>query len=467
MSAKINIHIFSESEDISSITYQLADLPLMAFDLVIERTNNYIIHQNDIAIFNIHNLQTSLFDTLQNIKSLDKAVIVIITKNEAILISAFAKLGFTNLFIFPEEKERFGQFVAKHIEKYTIQIMASQNIASSENEGLIAGIIGNIPGSDSLIAAAKTASFNPSVNVLLLGETGTGKSVLAMAIHNTGLKADRPFIEINCTAIPETLLESELFGHERGSFTDAKIKKIGLFEIAEDGTIFLDEIGDLSMALQAKLLKVIEKKVIRRVGGLQDIPVKARIIAATNKNLQQLIKDNLFRLDLFYRLNTITIELAPLRTRKQDIIEFTKEFTVEFCTTYNKNIKLISDEVFSFVSGYQWPGNIRELRNVIERAVLLCKDSYLSKEYFENTVSELSQFSNNSNEVSTETRHTELIMPQNGHIIMDLDFENVDIEKLEYLYAKKIFEKTSGNKTKTAKILGISRPRLDRILARE
>jgi len=211
-------------------------------------------------------------------------------------------------------------------------------------------------------------------NVLIRGESGTGKELVAHAVHYNSLRADKPFIKVNVAALPEALLESELFGHEKGAFTDAHQLKIGRFERANGGTIFLDEIGDLSQLMQVKLLRVLQEKEIERVGGTETIPINVRVIAATNKNLEEAIKTNSFREDLYYRLNVFAIYLPTLRVRKSDIMLLADHFINKHSEDGSKVIKRVSTSAIEMLMAYHWPGNVRELENVIERAVLLCKD---------------------------------------------------------------------------------------------
>ncbi len=208
--------------------------------------------------------------------------------------------------------------------------------------------------------------------ILLLGESGTGKEVVSQALHFRGPRADNPFVAVNCAALTETLLESELFGHEKGAFTDAHATHEGKFEMAQGGTLFLDEIGDMSLAGQAKLLRVLEQKIITRVGGSQDIPVNVRVIAATNTNLMEAVSQRRFRQDLFFRLSVVTIELPPLRERPEDILPLARHFLAQFCKQAGRPTMTLSGEAQQALRSHNWPGNIRELRNLMERVAFLC-----------------------------------------------------------------------------------------------
>ena len=222
---------------------------------------------------------------------------------------------------------------------------------------------------------------NSNATVLLRGESGTGKDLVAHAIHYNSLRADKPFVKVNCTALPDTLLESELFGHEKGAFTGALERKLGRFERAHGGTLFLDEIGDFSLNLQVKLLRVIQFKEFERVGGLETIKTNVRIVVATHKNLEEQIKEGLFREDLYYRINVFPIYMPPLRDRKDDIMLLADYFLEKIAAENNKDITRISTPAIEMLTRYHWPGNIRELENCIERAVLLCNEDVIRSEH--------------------------------------------------------------------------------------
>jgi Nif-specific regulatory protein len=222
---------------------------------------------------------------------------------------------------------------------------------------------------------------NSNATVLIRGESGTGKDLVAHAIHYNSLRADKPFIKINCTALPETLLESELFGHEKGAFTGAVDRKRGRFELAAGGTIFLDEIGDFSLNLQVKLLRVIQFKEFERVGGYETIKSNVRIIVATNKNLEEEIKNGVFREDLYYRINVFPIFMPPLRDRKDDVMLLADSFLEKYAQENSKTITRISTPAINMLTSYHWPGNVRELENCIERAVLLCDEDVIRSDH--------------------------------------------------------------------------------------
>jgi transcriptional regulator with PAS, ATPase and Fis domain len=273
--------------------------------------------------------------------------------------------------------------------------------------------------------------------VLVQGESGTGKELVAKWIHYKSSRAERPFVAINCAAVPATLLESELFGHEKGAFTDAKNAKKGLFELADGGTIFLDEIGDMEIGMQAKLLRFLEDRTFRRIGGAKVITVDIRIISATNKDLLKAIEEKSFRNDLYYRLQVIPIFLPPLRERKDDIISLANHFIEAFNKEFNKHVHGISGMAEKMLTEYSWPGNIRELKNVIERAIILGNEETLLLEHLPLEIIAKSS--------SSAPPVTSLKLPPEG----------VDIEEVEKELIRQALESSDWNQSKAAKKLNL------------
>jgi len=293
----------------------------------------------------------------------------------------------------------------------------------------------------------------PSATVFIRGESGTGKELVAKCIHYNSCKEGEPFIESNCSAIPETLLESELFGHEKGAFTDAKNARKGLLELADGGTLFLDEIGYMSPALQVKLLKVIEDKTFRRLGGDRIIDVSVRIITATNIDIESAIENGDFREDLFYRLNVVPIMLPPLRERDDDIILIAKHFINEFNKEYSKNIKGLSKKAIELLLEYNWPGNVRELKNVILRAALLESEEIIFAEHLNLKTKAKETVSKNANSI--------LKIDKNGELdIINIPNNGISLEKMETELIKATLTKTNWNISQAARLLDITRDTL-------
>ncbi|MGD2117993.1 MAG: sigma-54 dependent transcriptional regulator [Chromatiales bacterium] len=276
--------------------------------------------------------------------------------------------------------------------------------------------------------------------LVLRGETGTGKGLAARILHYCGPRTDGPMVEVNCAALPDELLESELFGHEAGAFTGAKGRREGLFEQANGGTLFLDEIGEMELGLQAKLLKAVEDRKIRRVGGNREINTDVQIIAATNRDLEAEVGANRFRSDLYHRLSVFQIQLPALADRPEDIEDLVRAFVAEFNERGNRHITEIPDEVWQQLKSYNWPGNVRELRNVIERCVLLSGDSSLEARWL--------QLNANSPEQPTQADRDGLYLPLDGSVTLD---------EVERLLIENALRKEHGNVTKAAGLLGISR----------
>jgi DNA-binding NtrC family response regulator len=283
-------------------------------------------------------------------------------------------------------------------------------------------------------------------SVLIQGESGTGKELAANAVHYNSDRQDKPLMKINCSAIPDSLLESELFGYEKGAFTDAKNTKKGLFELADGGTVFLDEIGDMNPFLQSKILRVLENQTFMRVGGEREIKVDIRVIAATNKNLEAMVKEGLFRKDLYYRLKVMVVEMPPLRDRLEDILLLSNLFIEENNKEYNKTIKGFSDEAKKLMVQYVWPGNVRELKNVIERAMILTDQEVITPKHlpFELKQTEKMVRENRGEEISKVT----------------MDLTDMSLESMEKTHLSKVLKKLEWNKSKASKFLGISRATL-------
>jgi DNA-binding NtrC family response regulator len=270
--------------------------------------------------------------------------------------------------------------------------------------------------------------------VLIQGESGTGKELVANFIWKRSRRTDRPLIALNCSTLSENLMESELFGHEKGAFTNAYKVKRGLVEAADRGTLFLDEIGEIPIGLQAKLLRFLDSGEFRRVGGNKNLNADVRVIAATNRNLKDAIKERQFREDLFYRLNVINIVLAPLRERREDILPLAEYFLQKFSSKFSKNVKGFSEAVLSMLRAYDWPGNVRELENVVERAVILSDDALIETD--------------------------DIAIPGSERHETEGKLTGLSLEDMEKEHIRKVLEETGGNQTKASKILGIDRKTL-------
>ena len=304
-------------------------------------------------------------------------------------------------------------------------------------------IIGHSEALSEALALARRVAAAPRTTVLLLGETGVGKELFARGIHYAGATSEQPFVAVNCAAIPETLLESELFGHERGAFTDARKRKSGLFELAGTGTLFLDEIHQMPLSLQPKLLRVLESRRVRLLGGSEEVATSCRVIAAANPLLEQAVATGAFREDLFYRLNVFTISLPPLRERKDDITLIARHSLAESVNEHGR-VKVLSPAALEALHSHRWPGNVRELRNVIERAAILSGD--------DRTIQPEHLLIQRRSDSTGGDSMGEIRMPRTGKTLAAIEREAIQI-------ALRI---TGGNRSAAARLLGISRPRLAR-----
>src|SRR5215471_6950020 len=308
-------------------------------------------------------------------------------------------------------------------------------------------IVGQSPPMREMLALAHKVAESEVSAVLLQGESGTGKDLVAKAIHYQSHRGDGPFVAINCAALPGTLIESELFGYEKGAFTDAKARKEGLFEQAEGGTLFLDEIGELDLSLQAKLLRVLEEGSFRRVGGLKDLPLDIRVIAASNRDLKTESEAGRFRTDLFYRLSVIQIDIPPLRERGEDIKALAQHYMTSFRSRLRKNVDSISPEALNAFARYRWPGNVRELRNVIERAMILEDENEITLKYLPRGLTGDSR----TGDATSESPATDNVQLPAGGISLD---------DVEMSLVRQALQRSGGNQTKAAELLDISRDQL-------
>jgi PAS domain S-box-containing protein len=305
-------------------------------------------------------------------------------------------------------------------------------------------VIAESPCMREMMNFVRRVSSSEATTILLEGENGTGKDLIAKTLHYQSVRQAEPFIAINCAAIPETLLESELFGYEKGAFTDARSQKRGIFELADKGTLFLDEIGEIPLMLQAKLLRVLEEQTFRRLGGLKDIHLDLRVIAATNKNLREAVKEGAFRQDLYFRLNVIQILIPPLRDRAEDIVPMTRFFIEHYNRKFKRQIENVSDGAVKLLTAHDWPGNVRELRNAIERAMILEESSV----------------------ITAASLPIAITRPDSGAIHngipmgAEAPLDGLSLEDNERSLLVRALEKTEGNQTQAARLLHITRDTL-------
>lgn len=390
------------------------------------------------------------FAVLSKIKEIDPEPIVI-------MITAFhdvpevvkaIRAGAYDYIPKPFENDAVRQKIRKALENLSLK-QEVINLKKQQRERFPANMLfGNSPAIAEVQKYINLIATTPKTSVLIQGESGTGKELVADAVHNTSSRSNKPLIKINCSAIPEQLLESELFGHEKGAFTDAKTLKKGIFELANNGTIFLDEVSSMKLSLQPKILRVLETQSFRRIGGTQDIHVDVRIITATNRDLEEMVKSGEFREDLLYRLKVMVIEIPPLRERQVDILNLAKLFLEANNKEFNKKILKISPEAEKLLIPYRWPGNVRELKNVMERGAILCMGDTITSEHLP---LELKPGRNKSIAFAPNVTAEPDIPPAE---------EDQSLQEMERKYIIKVLERNDGNKSKAARILSISRSTL-------
>jgi DNA-binding NtrC family response regulator len=375
----------------------------------------------------------------------------------AILLTAFSsinsaveamKLGAHDYLNKPIDFDELLATIAKALETTRLRREVRRHRNDLVRQYGITNIVGRSKATEQILMMVRKVADSAASTVLIRGESGTGKDVVAKAIHYASGRAAKPFMNITCTALTESLLDSEMFGHERGAFTDAKALKKGLLEAANGGTVFLDEIGDMGAQLQSKVLRFLEEKTFKRVGGSADIRVDVRVIAATNRDLEKMARAGTFREDLFYRLNVVPIELPPLRERKDDIPDLVHHFLETFNREFKKHTRGVTPEAMACLTQHDWPGNVRELRNVIERVMIL-------EDRDELDVTDLPE------EILEDDGADTLGAPGvSAAQIIRLPEEGVSLHDVQYELVRQALERTGGNQSKAARLLRISRDAL-------
>jgi two-component system, NtrC family, response regulator AtoC len=401
----------------------------------------------DLVFLDLNLPDISGLEVLKKIKEWDANLLVIIITGYASVESAVEAL---KLGAYDYIKKPFKADVIKLIVRLALEtqhLKREVHYLKKRHEGLLGDqtIIAESQVFRDVLKQARELAKHDDTTVLITGESGTGKEVIARAIHNLSARTGRPFLAINCAALPENLLESELFGHESGAFTDAKGRKIGLFEATHGGTIFLDEIGEMHLGLQAKLLRVLEDKKIRRLGGTQFLEVNLRIIAATNQDLREAVREKRFREDLFYRLHIVPIHLPPLRERPEDIIACTKTFLAEFARKYGRKFQDIHPEAQKLLLTHRWPGNVRELRHLIERICIMHDAETLQREHLPG------ELLRDSTEHPSRSASFHYPLPSEG-----ISLDEVVDQFTAYLIDQAM-QMTAGNVSQAAKLLGLPR----------
>jgi two-component system response regulator AtoC len=363
------------------------------------------------------------------------------------------KLGAYDFVIKTVDLDGIEQVLDRALELSALRRRLSYQSEQERNQYAIDHLIADSAAMKSLLEQIREVAHNPNSTVRLLGETGTGKEFVARVLHHNGSRASGPFIGVNCTAIPRDLFESELFGYERGAFTGAHQRKLGLLDRAEGGTLFLDEIGDLDLTMQAKLLRVLQERTFRRLGGTTDIAADFRLITATNRDLKKAITTGTFREDLFFRLNVVALELPPLRQRIEDIFPLSMKALLHYGTEFGKDVAEIDAEARALLEGYHYPGNIRELQNIIERATIFCTGRTLTANYLPR------ELRDQAKQTATAVSHGD------GQVIrVEMQVGNHTLSEIEDSIIEESLRLADYNKSLAAKRLGLTRFALDRRL---
>ncbi|MFN8586450.1 MAG: sigma-54 dependent transcriptional regulator [Candidatus Eisenbacteria bacterium] len=382
---------------------------------------------------------------LKAIRELDATVPVVMLTGHGTVEHAVRaiKMGAYDFMLKPPDLDHLGVVLERALEHARLRREVDHLRASTASAQ---PIVGDSPTLAKALQRLERAAKSGTSTVLIRGETGSGKELMARYLHDKSARASGPFIELNCSAIPEQLLESELYGHERGAFTDAKRFKKGLFELADGGTLFLDEIGEMAPQLQAKLLRVLETRTFRRVGGHADITVDVRVVAATHRDLSKMVAEGRFREDLYFRLNVVPVEIPPLRERAGDVAKLAEHFVARFCRELGRPLVRVDERALALMLAYAWPGNVRELKNVIERVVLLEADEEILPEHLPAEMSRGGAAGVGGGAAGTA-------QPFPPGVVRPLQ----EIEKLAIVHALGVCD---GNKTKAASLLQISRQTL-------
>ena len=381
-----------------------------------------------------------LEDALRQLRAGAARVVAVGASPDHRVAAAAVRAGAEDYFALPGDLSALSAWLRDGAARLRAEADAASFTEEERNRFRFDGILGESPALRAALDRVARIIPRPTVTVLVTGETGTGKELLARAIHYNGPRREAPFVDVNCAAIPENLLESELFGHEKGAFTGASGAKPGLMELADGGTLFLDEVGHLALPLQGKILRALEERVVRRVGGTRTIPFDVRLIAATHVDLRAAVQRREFREDLYYRLNVVPVELPPLRARGDDILLIARHFLERFATEYGTPTLTVSPACARALRDRRWSGNVRELRNVIERAVLLSTGTALEP---------------------ADVADGGMESPAGSG---ELPFPST-LAELNRAAVARMLELCGGNKTETARRLGISRPRLHRLLS--
>jgi DNA-binding NtrC family response regulator len=439
-------HLVKEGYDV--VTAESAEKGL---ELLVEDTPDLILLDNRLP-------EMTGLELLEKLKVQERGLMVIMITAYGMVETAVKalKLGAYDYISKPFNLEEITFVIKKALEAGSLRTQVKQ--LRKESSAQVDAIMGESDDMVKIKNLIRKIARSDATTVLIQGESGTGKELVAKAIHYGSARADKPFMAINCAALPVTLLESELMGHEKGAFTDAKAAKKGLFELADGGTVFLDEIGDMDISMQAKLLRMLEEKTFKRVGGIKDITVDVRLVSATNQELSKTMVEGKFRKDLYYRLQVVPITLPPLRNRGRDVLLLANHFINHFSQECHKNIHRITREAEDILLAYSWPGNVRELKNVIERAMILEVENEIHPEHLpQELLDSVADTGAPAGGVTGSPVSLEgFVIPESG----------LSIDDVEHALVRKSLDMANGNQTKAAQLLKMPRDAFRRRMKR-
>ena len=439
-------HLVKEGYDVAS-----AESAERGLELLTEDAPDLILLDNRLP-------EMSGLELLEKLNVQERGLMVIMITAYGMVETAVKalKLGAYDYISKPFNLEELTFVIKKALEAGSLRTQVK--LLRKESSAQVDAIMGECDDMVKVKNLIRKIARSDATTVLIQGESGTGKELVAKAIHYGSARADKPFMAINCAALPINLLETELMGHEKGAFTDAKAAKKGLFELADGGTVFLDEIGDMDMSMQAKLLRMLEEKTFKRVGGIKDITVDVRLVSATNQDLSKAMSEGKFRKDLYYRLQVVPIDLPPLRNRGSDIFQLAYHFINYFSQECHKNIHRITRDAEEILLAYSWPGNVRELKNVIERAMILEVESEIQPEHLPqellDSVSDAGAPAGGA--LGAPISLDGFVIPESG----------LSIEDVEHALVRKSLDMANGNQTKAAQLLKMPRDAFRRRMKR-
>ncbi len=434
---------WSMKQKLESWNYQVSEA-----EDVQQALRKFQLETPDLMTLDIRLPDGSGIDVLKQAKQVQPGVpVIMITAFGVVDVAVEAlKLGAYDFIEKPINFEKLENSIRNALETHRLKAQVAQVSHSNRSRFSLENIVGRSKAIRDVLELVQRLAQSGATTLLVQGESGTGKDLVSRALHYQSARREHPFLALNCAAIPETLIETELFGYEKGAFTDAKTTKKGIFEMSDGGTVFLDEISEMNLNLQSKFLRVLEDQTFRRVGGVKDISVNVQVVASTNRNLEAAVKEGKFREDLFYRLSVIPIQISPLRERKEDIPILVEHFIQRYNVQFRKKVKEVKPDGMKLMMNYSWPGNVRELKNAVERAMILVDKDRIKVMHLPIRISDPSS--------------ANLLPRPSGEPVVKLPPEGAGLDEIEKKLLEQALQYTHGNKTKASKLLRISRDTL-------